>query len=131
MSAASVLAAGRRAAELLMVDECTIGRVTGQSTDPDTGVITDTTAEQYAGRCRVQQRTASAGERDVGEATVLLLRLEVHVPMTVTGLRVDDVVTITASAHDPDLPGRRFRIRELAHKSHATARRLGCEELTS
>ncbi|MFG3639088.1 DUF6093 family protein [Micromonospora sp. NPDC047762] len=131
MSLASALARGRRAAERLMVDQCVIRRDAGTTYDPVTGYPTPNTTEVYAGRCRVQQQTASAGQRDVGEATVLLLRLEVQLPMSVVGVRVDDVVEVTASMHDPDLPGRRFRVRELAHKTHATARRFGVEEVTS
>lgn len=113
-----------------MVDQCVIRRDAGTTYDPETGYPTPNTVEVYAGKCRVQQQTASAGQRDVGEATVLLLRLEVQVPMSVVGVRVDDVVEVTASVHDPDLPGRQFRVRELAHKTHATARRFGAEEVT-
>ena len=32
---------------------------------------------------------------------------------------------------DADLIGRLFRVRDLAHKTHATARRVQCEEVTS
>ncbi|MEU4399777.1 DUF6093 family protein [Micromonospora orduensis] len=131
MSAAAVLVRGRAAAEALMVDACVIRRDAGTTYDPDTGYPTESTSEVYVGKCRVQQQSASAGDRDVGEAALLLLRLEVQLPMSVVGVRVDDVVEVTASVHDPDLPGRRFRVRELAHKTHATARRLGVEEVTS
>jgi hypothetical protein len=131
MSLTSTLARGRRAAERLMVDACVISRDSGTTYDPVTGYPTPNTPEVYAGKCRIQQQAASAGQRDVGEATVLLLRLEVQLPMSVIGVQVDDVVEVTASVHDPDLPGRRFRVRELAHKTHATARRLGVEEVTS
>lgn len=131
MSAASVLARGRAAAERLMVDECTIRRRTGETTDPDSGVITPTYDTVYEGRCRVQQPAAQATEESPGEQHALMLRLEVHLPMNVTGIEADDEVTITASVHDPDLPGRVFVVRDLAHKSHATARRLGVQERTS
>jgi hypothetical protein len=43
----------------------------------------------------------------------------------------DDLVTITASLLDADLVGRTFRVRELGHKSHMTARRVQLEEVTS
>ena len=62
---------------------------------------------------------------------MLLLRLEVQLPMTVTGLRVSDEITIDTSAHDPDLVDRVFLVRDLAHKSHATARRVQVTEKTS
>ncbi len=131
MSRASVLARGRAAALAGMIDTCTITRVTSVTTDPDTGVQTPTTATVYEGVCRVQQRSAG-GTRpvDAGEAYSLMLRLEVQLPNSAVGIAVSDLVTITASVNDPDLVGRAFRVHDLAHKSEATARRLGVEEVT-
>lgn len=130
MSRGSVLARGRIAAEAGMQDECAIRRQTGATTDPDTGARTPTYSTLYAGKCRVQNARAEAGRTDAGEDFLLLLRMEVHVPMSVTGLQVGDMVTMTAAAFDPDLPGRTFAIHDLAHKTHATARRLGVVEKT-
>lgn len=128
---AALLARARAAAERLMADECVVRRRTGVVTDPETGQTTPTYATVYAGRCRVQQRGPSARSAEAGEAHVLMQRLEVHVPVSVSGVAVGDEVTITASAHDPDLVGRTFLVRELAHKSMASARRLGVEERTA
>lgn len=131
MSRASVLAAGRRAAVAGMVDACTITRVAGTVTDRGTGVVDETRTTLYAGRCRVQQGTAGQGNRmDPGETSVVVLRLEVQLPMSVVGLAEGDEVTITASAHDEDLVGRGFRIHDLAHKTHATSRRVLVTEVT-
>jgi hypothetical protein len=113
-----------------MVDACTITRTTGRSTDTTTGAVTPTTSTLYTGKCRVQQQQAQATTEDVGEDQVLLLRLEVQLPMSVTGLQVGDRITVTASAHDADLVGRVFRVHDLAHKTHATARRVQCLEVT-
>lgn len=130
MSRVSVLARGRLAAEAGMVDACTITRVAGRSTDTTTGAVTLTTSTLYTGKCRVQQLQAQVSTEDVGEDQVLLLRLEVQLPMGVTGLQVGDRITVTASAHDADLVGRVFRVHDLAHKTHATARRVQCLEVT-
>lgn len=130
MSAASVLARGRAAAELLMADACTIRRKTGESTGTG-GVVTPTYSTLYTGKCRVQQAAAQAQQQDPGEAYILMLRLEVQLPMSVTGLQTEDEVTITASEHDPDLVGRVFLIRDLAHATHKTARRVQVLEKTS
>lgn len=130
MSAASVLARGRAAAEGLMVDACTIRRITGESTGPG-GVVTPTYSTLYTGKCRIQQSKADAQQQEVGEAYALMLRLEVQLPMSVTGLRAEDEVTVTASAHDADLIGRVFLIRDLAHATHKTARRVQVQERTS
>lgn len=131
MSRDSVLARGRTAAEAGMVDTCTITRVTGSTTDQDTGDRVETRATPYTGKCRLQQNIAQADQRNVGQDLVLLVRSILQLPMSVTDLRVDDEVTFTASASDPDLPGRVFLIRDLFHKTDATARRVGVIERTS
>lgn len=129
MSAESALLAGRAAAESLMVDACTINRATGGSaTNLVTGVVTDTKTTVYAGKCRVQSRALTAQSPDAGEASLALAQFEVQVPMSVVGVRTGDFVTITASALDPDLVGRSFRVTVPAHKTHATARRFPCTE---
>ncbi len=132
MSAATALARGRAAAEALMVDTCVIKRVIGETTDSFSGVITPTYETLYTGKCRVQHGEAQAREESsVGQAYLLMLILHLQLPMSVTGLQVDDQVTITASVHDPDLAGRTLCIRDLFHKSHATSRRVSVQERTS
>jgi uracil-DNA glycosylase len=114
-----------------MVDACTITRITATSTDPDTGVQTPTTETVYEGACRVQQRSpGGARAAEAGEASLLMLRMEIQLPNSAVGIAVGDTATITASASDADLVDREFRVRELAHKSEATARRIGVEEVT-
>jgi hypothetical protein len=132
MSRASVLARGRAAAEAGMVDACTIRRVTGTATDPATGAVTPTyqSPDLYSGPCRFQQGMVQTEPHDVGEDFVRLLRLELQLPMTVIGLEVNDVVTCVSSVSDPDLPGRTFLVRDLAHKTDATARRVQLTERT-
>lgn len=126
-----LLARGRALAEVRMADACTIRRPTGETTDPNTGQITPTFDVLYQGKCRVQQQAMQAQQQDAGEAYLLMVRLEVHLPIAVTGLQPDDQVEITASVTDPDLPGRTFYIRDLAHAADKTARRVGVVERTS
>lgn len=132
LNPAPALVRGRAAAESLMVDTCTIGRVVGQTTDPLTGAVTDQVSNYYAGKCRFQTigRGSQARPQDAGEDYMMLLRIEVQLPISVTGVEVGDIITCETSVHDPDLPTRRFRVRDLYHKSHATARRVQAEEVT-
>jgi hypothetical protein len=125
----ALVARGRIAAEAGMRDSCTIRRASGGTTNPVTGLPTQPYTTLYTGRCRVQQVTASASPADVGEDHVLLLGLVVQLPMSVTGLEVGDQITIDASA-DPDLVARVLLIESLAHKTDATARRVGVKERT-
>jgi uncharacterized protein DUF6093 len=131
MSAASARAAGQAAAERLMVDQCTIRRRGTSTVDDNTGEETPTWSDVYGGVCRVQQRTAGAQSYTPGEDQQLLLRVEIQLPLSVTGLRVDDQITITAATHDPDLVGAVLIVRDLFAKSHPTSRRVGVIRRTS
>lgn len=130
MSVSEAVAAGRMAAEALMVDTCEIRYVTATTTDDLTGQVLEQTAVRYTGPCRVQQPAAQGQRDDVGEVTVTVLRLQLQLPVVGTELVArGDRVVLTASV-DAALLGRTWRVRDLAHKTHATARRMTIEEVT-
>lgn len=130
MSRASVLARGQAAALAGMVDTCTIRRVTGWTTDDFSGtrVPTYLSPDPYSGKCRVKQVQALPENHDAGEDYVVLSRLQLQLPVSVTGVEVGDEVTMTASVHDPDLPGKVFTVRGPAEGSEITARRFEVTE---
>ncbi len=135
MSRSALIGRARAAAEAGMADTCTIRRrdASADVTDPDTGQVTAgyVTPDPYVGKCRVQQQQAQAQQQDAGEDYTLLLRLEVQLPVVGSeGLQVGDEVTITAAAHDADLVGRVFLIRDLFHKTDASSRRVSVTERT-
>ncbi len=130
MSLASVTGRGQQRAEQMMVDACTIVRVTGESTGPG-GVITPTSFEVYSGKCRLQVRQETGGGQNVGEAYVIVQRLELQLPVTAAELFEGDRVTMTASALDPQLAGKEYVVRDVVRKSHLTARRVTVLEVTS
>jgi hypothetical protein len=123
---------GRAAAESLMVDACTITRPGAGDPvfDPSTGGYTNPEpVTVHAGPCRVQVNAPDSTSEDFGGRSVTTSPLRVSVPMSVTGVRQQDLVTITAAALDPDLAGRTFRVEYAPAKTHMTARRLECEEV--
>lgn len=131
MTAQSALEAGRRMAEALMVDSCTIRRRTGTTTNPTTGTVTPTFSTLYtAQKCRIQTRGNWGEAKDIGEAALVLLTVEIQLPVTVTGVEVRDEVTIDVCVNDAELVGREFRVKDLNHKSHGTMRRLMGTEVT-
>jgi hypothetical protein len=130
MSRVSVLLRGRRAAEAGMVDTCSVRRQSGETTDDNTGEVTQTWADVYTGRCRVQQRTITAEDETPGQDFQLLSRLELQLPIAAPALQVGDEVTITASG-DPQLIDQVLIVRDLAAKSEATARRIGVTRRSS
>lgn len=130
MSATSVVLAGREAAEALMVDTCRIERLTGQVRDEATGQYVPAYEPVYEGPCKVQTRDVQPLTPTAGDQAVVVTRFEVHVPVSVRGVEVDDVVEVTAvgPVSDPELVGRRFRVAAQFHKSKPTARRFPVEE---
>ncbi len=114
-----------------MVDTCAIRRRVGSAVDDNSGDESETWQSLYAGKCRVQQRSPGAQQQTPGEDVQLMLSLEVQLPIAVTGLRVGDEITVTASMHDPDLVGQVLLIRDLFAKTHPTARRVGVTRRTS
>lgn len=131
MSASNLTLRGRKAAERLMVDTCTVKRATGTATNPTTGAVTPTYTTIYTGKCRLQQFRGSFPETpDAGEARFTLAPFEVHVPTSATGIKTNDLVEVTAS-FDAANVGRKFRVRMGDRKTFQTALRLQVEELTA
>ncbi|WBQ03019.1 DUF6093 family protein [Kribbella sp. CA-293567] len=130
----SVLTRGRRAARRRMRDSCRLNQpdVKGPL-DEATGQYTPVAGPlKYAGACKVQLRVSATGSDPVaGDRAFTVLRYELHLSMSAPAAVIDDVVTITAAASDPELVGRRFRVAALVHKTDLTARRLIVEEVQS
>ena len=123
MTASSALARGRRMAESLMVDACTINRITGTTTD-ENGYETPTYADPppYAGRCKIQTYEPHEQTPEVGGSSPTVQRYSLHVPIGAGPFEVGDVATVGA---------RVFRIGGLHGKTFQTAQRLLVDEITT
>lgn len=131
MSALSLTLKGRKAAEALMVDTCRVERVTGRTTDPDTGEVVTTVEVVYDGPGKLQTQNPYPSEPNAGERVWTLAQTEVHLPMDTSGdVGTDDVVTVS-SALDTASVGRTFRVRSAIRKTFQTANRLLVEEVTN
>lgn len=133
MSARAALLRGRRAAEALMIDTCSIERVTGQSEGAG-GVLTPVTTELYEGKCRLMVRTRErlgGSWVNVGEAQVIASRLELHVPVDAPEPFEGDRVTMLTSELDPQVAGKVFVVRDTMVKTFLTARRITVIEISS
>lgn len=113
-----------------MQERCIIRRVTGSTTNDETGEVTRTYSTVYTGKCKVQG--SSAGQRrDVGEASVVITQVELHLPIVGSeGVATEDEATIDAAALDAALVGKVFRIAGPASGSMKTARRLPVIEVS-
>ena len=138
MGAVQLTKRGRAAAERLMVASCEIRKPsTFGELAPDTGLRPETPGAlvygpgvaPHFGRCKVQTYEAHESTPDSGGHQYSVQRYSVHIPAAAE-VDVDDMVTITAAALDPNLVGRRYRIAGYLHKTFATANRLQVDEVT-
>lgn len=114
-----------------MVDTCRIERPSGLVTDPLTGVVSPAYTTVYTGKCKVQSAAVQSASPVAGEHKWTVQQSAVHVPVSAAGVRVDDRVVIVTSLNDAQLVGRVFTVRELLHKSFATAQRVSVEEVVA
>lgn len=121
----------RAHAESLMVDECVIERRTGRVTvDPNTLEESPEWVTVLESPCRVQRaRSEATAEPVVGEYEFATAQVTIQLPISVTQARRHDRVTITSAAIDPAGVGRAYTVLRDATKTHATMRRLVCEEV--
>jgi hypothetical protein len=135
MSRESVLARGRAFFAPGTVDSCIIDRVTAESTNTTTGVVTKTYGlTVYTGPCRMKMGAALATRRirTVGEAALRIASAELQLPVVGSeGVLADDRVRITASPHDSDLVGQVFFVVGEHHGTWITSRRLAISEVLS
>ena len=132
MNLAPLLARGRAAAQALMTDTGYVRRAGTPVTNETTGVVTPTWSDIYAsagspGALRVQEATGR--DATAGENLSQLAGVVVSLPITEADVIPGDQVVIVAAGFDTDLPGRVFTVTRVLAKSHATARRLWCEEV--
>ena len=131
----------RALAESLMLDTARVDEITGVTTDPLTGASTSTYATVYgpdiaplpgkrSGMCKVQGLDPQEANPEAGGATLTVQRYAIHVPVGAFVPKVGHVVTITATALDPNLVGHQYRVVALLHKTLATAYRLSVEEVS-
>lgn len=131
MSAVDAVLAGRREAESLMLDTCTVHRPGEPVTDGD-GNVTPSLTLLYTGPCKIQQTLAQSSNPEAGGHQFTVQDTEWHTPvMSSVQFEVDDVVTIVDAVLDPQLTGRVYRVTDPFHKTGATAQRTRVSEVTA
>lgn len=114
-----------------MLDSCTVTRPGPVVTDPVSGYVTPSSTPVYSGPCKVQQTISQASNPTAGGHQFTVQDVRWDTPVIAGPFLVDDVVTMTASALDPQLVGRVFRVIETFHKSGATAQRTRVSEVVA
>jgi hypothetical protein len=118
---------GRAAAERLMVDTCTVRRIT-PGEDPVTGAPTDTATVVYTGQAKRQSEAQYEITPDVGDSLRTVQRYLAHFPVGAFLPDVGDVIEWTACPQDPDRVGTKDRIVGRFNKTLATAMRVYVEQ---
>ena len=124
----------RAQAESMMRDTVRIERDTGATTqDPVTLEEVPVWETVYEGPGRWQRPDTVAAEKVSGEVEFGLNRVTVQLPMsdpaTGNAARGQRATCVTA-AYDPALVGAQATVLAVPNKTHATMRRLLCEEVT-
>lgn len=128
MSAVSAALRGRKMAEKLMIDTCTISRPGATVTDPETGAVTNTKTTVYTGKCKVQSKAAAIQSAEAGGAQFTVVSREVHIPANAAQVRDGDEVEITASKLNTFTVGKVYRVEGFTPDSFDTAFRLPVKE---
>lgn len=129
MTAIDAVLRGREAAEALMLDQCTITRPGEVVTDPNTGDVTNTSTEVYAGKCKVQSKDSATANPEAGEHQFTVVSRQVHIPANAADVRDGDVVTLTASALNAFTVGKQYRVAGFTPDTFDTAFRLPVKEV--
>ena len=127
-----VLPVLRAEAEAMMVDSCTITRADGGTAmDPVTLEEVPTYAAVWSGKCRVQRSGALSPREQSGAAGFEfgIDSLLIQLPLSATGIKRGDVLTVTDATTDPDLLDVKATVQANMAKTHATKRTLVCEEV--
>ena len=123
----------RAQAESMMADTVLVERANGGvTTDPVTLEETPTYDTVHTGPGRVQRPGTQPSETVAGEVEFGVSLVYVQLPLSVTGIRRNDRVTVMALGpdSDPDLLGLVATVQANLTKSHPTKRTLVCEEVT-
>lgn len=92
---------------------------TGRTTYPQPTLV-------YEGPCRYQY-TAPAGQPAPADLPTPVAEVRVVVPVTDIVFQVNDLVTLTASEHNPDIVGRRLVVTSVNGSSISWQRDLVCQ----
>ncbi len=123
---AGVLGMGRRMAASRMTDSCKITRVGSKTLNEGTGTYTPSVVTVFTGVCRIKSGSG-VSQGDAGSELVVVSQVELHLPVTASGVLPGDTVEITGSLTRADQVGRVFQVVAAFDGSQTTALRYRVE----
>lgn len=128
MSIETAIARFRAKQAVQFTDEATVSRQVGDlETDPDTGAVTRTFEEVYAGPCKIRPAETIGRDVTAGETELRLLRMEGKFPVD-SDIRENDVVVVSSSTYDAGMAGRQYRVTDAPADAWQIARVAHLEE---
>lgn len=131
MSHDSVILAGRRFNEALMLDRCIASAFTESVGEDLHTVVTMVGEPHYVGACRIKSDSSAVSELAPGGQQIATQNLIWCVPIGSAGdVMVDDAIRITAVdavTGDPSRIGRTYRIKGLSDSTYTTEHRFPIE----
>lgn len=127
-----MLARARRLQAELMHSTCRITRNSGTTFNETTGEYQPAVTTVYEGKCDFRFDSSTFRMLDAQSQILTEQRPILKLPVTTSAaVRVGDVGELITHRHDTGLVGMRFRIASVHTKTHASARRLTVEVITS
>lgn len=123
---AGALDMGRRMAVSRMTDSCKITRVGSKTLNEGTGTYTPSVVTVFTGACRIKSGSG-VSQGDAGSELVVVSQVELHLPVSATGVLPGDVVEVTGSLTRADQVGRVFKVVAAFDGSQTTALRYRVE----
>ena len=121
------LSMGRAQAEARMTETVKAGPLV-RVEDPTTLEMVDTVRADQVGPALVKYPTLTVSEREVPGAQFGVADIVVKRPVTAPVLPVGQWFEVTASASDPSLVGRRFRVKAAPQSGQVTSHRYPVSE---
>lgn len=94
---------------------------------PETGSVQPYDLIYPAIACKLTSEDRSGNDASAGETVVRLVDQLIKFPVE-SDLRMDDIVTITASTHNPTDVGRQYRVTDVDRREWQISRRCNVEE---
>lgn len=108
-----------------MIATCTITRSTGDgSWNPVTGGTSPAPTTVYSGKCKLRQPSPTDRQQVAGGFDWSLQDSILSLPITATGVRVKDVITMVTSPLNPGDVGAKLEVAFIPRGTYVTARRF-------
>lgn len=135
--AATDSVAGQTFIERFMQDTCTVYREPaeqyGDTLDPATGLLVDLSGDDsiiYRGKVIVKKPRTDDRPMVIGGEPTDAPMHKMLFPLSVTGIRIDDIIVVNSSVNDNALKGTRYRVKGVLTGTYPVYRAVFAQDIT-